>query len=303
MQALYGHAITSNTQGSLVVVAQHPRAPPTPTDPQSTVVVFDFDWTLIDADSDELCVRAVGGDAAVESLRDRYARGGVWCELVAAEIATAFETHDLTLATLAAILKSAPMHPQTLALLRDLRDRGCTVVVLSDANTYFIETILAAYGVRDCVHTIITNPSSLMRTASLREVLAVAPLQGAHDPHTCPRACPSNLCKSAMLQRWLAKGPSQESVRLMSRVLYVGDGTNDLCPMASPGLVDVGFVRHGKSLYRRMVAALQPDNGMPVVESGEWVGPSAVACKAVVWRDGTDLYQFVMAEVDKVTIV
>lgn len=42
----------------------------------------------------------------------------------------------------AAALRQIPMHPETVALLHSLHQAGVEVIVLSDANTFFIETVL-----------------------------------------------------------------------------------------------------------------------------------------------------------------
>ncbi|ORZ38448.1 putative phosphatase-domain-containing protein [Catenaria anguillulae PL171] len=275
----------------------HVAAPPSPTN--RTLVVFDFDWTLIDADSDELCLTYFGGEKSAQDLAREYAKGGVWCELVANELARLFEKHDIgSLDVLRKALCTAPMHAKTIELLVRLWEAGCIVVILSDANTFFIETILEHYNVRHCVHTIITNLSTFQRTPSDRDILVVHPLQGTHDPHGCVHKCPSNLCKASMLARWRDAARGTMGLGACTTV-YVGDGMNDLCPMRA-GLVDVGFVRTGKKLHSKLLMHPVTEQGeaetIVVAGDGKYMRQSLVPCQVVEWDNGADLFTKVTSE-------
>lgn len=66
--------------------------------------------------------------------------------------------------------------------------------------------------------------------------------------HQCP-ACPVNMCKSTILQRHLAREELQHHAhRFCEKVIYVGDGSNDLCPAQALMRHDVLFVRAGYGL-------------------------------------------------------
>lgn len=67
----------------------------------------------------------------------------------------------------------------------------CDLKVLSDANQFFIETILKNHGIYDCFSDIITNPTFVDEQGRLR----IFPYHGsAMPPHGCD-LCPPNLCK------------------------------------------------------------------------------------------------------------
>jgi len=67
----------------------------------------------------------------------------------------------------------------------------CDLKVVSDANTFFIETVLAHHGVLGCFSEIVTNPASVDADGRLR-------ISTFHDstaaPHGCS-LCPDNMCK------------------------------------------------------------------------------------------------------------
>jgi pyridoxal phosphate phosphatase PHOSPHO2 len=63
--------------------------------------------------------------------------------------------------------------------------------VVSDANTFFIETVLAHHGALGCFSEISTNPASVDADGRLR----ISPYHdSAAAPHGCS-LCPDNMCK------------------------------------------------------------------------------------------------------------
>jgi len=67
----------------------------------------------------------------------------------------------------------------------------CDLKVVSDANTFFIETVLAHHGVLGCFSEIVTNPASVDADGRLR----ISPFHDSADaPHGCS-LCPDNMCK------------------------------------------------------------------------------------------------------------
>lgn len=66
----------------------------------------------------------------------------------------------------------------------------CDMKIVSDANQFFIETILEQHGLLGCFSEIFTNP-----TLVDEGVLRILPYHAStSSPHAC-NLCPSNLCK------------------------------------------------------------------------------------------------------------
>ncbi len=93
------------------------------------------------------------------------------------------------------------------------RSLGLKQFIVSDANTFYIDTILEHYGVRECFDGIYTNPASVVEDAGSQR-LTVAPHQPWETPHRC-ELCSLNLCKGGY--RSLACVP--ECRLIMSRTL------------------------------------------------------------------------------------
>ena len=69
--------------------------------------------------------------------------------------------------------------------------------MVSDANTFFIETVLAHHGALGSFSEIVTNPASVDADGRLR----ISPF---HDPASAPHGCilcPDNMCKVPRLYR------------------------------------------------------------------------------------------------------
>uniref|UniRef100_A0A061SC17 Carboxy-terminal domain RNA polymerase II polypeptide A small phosphatase n=2 Tax=Tetraselmis sp. GSL018 TaxID=582737 RepID=A0A061SC17_9CHLO len=137
--------------------------------------------------------------------------------------------------------------------IRLAHHRGVDVRILSDCNTVFISHMLTGAKIRGLVREIISNPASFDRAASgisptggkaagHRLVIAPRHDSSAGTGHSCP-LCPSNLCKGRELLS-LRKELGYE------RVIYCGDGANDICPALKLEPGDAVCARSGHSLER-----------------------------------------------------
>ncbi|RYE83998.1 MAG: hypothetical protein EOO65_03020, partial [Methanosarcinales archaeon] len=119
------------------------------------LLVADFDGTLVSVDTDAAIMSAFDPPALVETSR-AYAAGASWSALMTAVYAKA-AAGGATRADIDAVLVGVPMWPEMVQLLHAASTHGVRVAILSDANEHAIETILGAYGVRDCVTCVGTN--------------------------------------------------------------------------------------------------------------------------------------------------
>jgi pyridoxal phosphate phosphatase PHOSPHO2 len=84
------------------------------------------------------------------------------------------------------------------------------------------------HGLTDLFTTIITNPAHW--DTSSPNTLLVGRLipKDSPDQHTCQMGCLVNMCKGDELDRWLN---SKGGLEAFEKVVYVGDGGNDFCPL------------------------------------------------------------------------
>lgn len=94
---------------------------------------------------------------------------------------------------IARVLKRAPIHPRVVPAIKTARAFGCDLKIVSDANIFFIKTILEHLGIEDCFSEINTNPGFVDEEGRLR----ILPYHDFHNaPHACTvGTCPPNMCK------------------------------------------------------------------------------------------------------------
>ncbi|KAF5203429.1 Thiamine phosphate phosphatase-like protein [Thalictrum thalictroides] len=128
-----------------------------------------------------------------------------------------FTIHDI-----ANSLNTAPMHPSTIATIKAAYALGCDLKIVSDANLFFIETILKHHGLFHCFSEINTNPSFVDEVGRLR----ILPYHDFNiSSHGCG-ICPPNMCKGPVVERIMASAVADGK----KRFIYLGDGKGDFCP-------------------------------------------------------------------------
>ncbi|GMH22060.1 hypothetical protein Nepgr_023903 [Nepenthes gracilis] len=179
------------------------------------VVVFDFDKTIIDCDSDNWVVDELGFTELFNqllptmpwnSLMDRMMR-----EMHAAGV---------TVGEIMEVLRTVPIHPRVISAIKSAHDAGCELRIVSDANRFFIETILNNLGLRSYFSEINTNPSYVDDDGRLRILPYHDFTKSTHGCHLCP----PNMCKGMIIERIL----STEARK--NKFIYLGDGSGDYCP-------------------------------------------------------------------------
>uniref|UniRef100_A0AAY4E3C1 Phosphatase n=1 Tax=Denticeps clupeoides TaxID=299321 RepID=A0AAY4E3C1_9TELE len=204
-----------------------------------TLVVFDFDHTLVDDNSDTWVVRSTPDKRLPDWLTSSY-ENGRWTEYMGRVLAYIGD-QAIGPDSLREVMETIPFTDGMVELLTFIaehkRDLDC--IIISDSNSMFIEWILGAAGVQAAVDEVFTNPASI----DGRGYMVV---RCCHS-HDCSR-CPVNLCKKKALQDF-TDSQGERGVRYQRRC-YVGDGRNDLCPVECLSEDDVAMPRKGYALER-----------------------------------------------------
>lgn len=145
-------------------------------------------------------------------------------------------------------LQTLPFHPGVKRGVTNLKAAGqTTFFLLSNSNTVYIDTILTHHKLGSLFDEIVTNPAAFNDDGALilkRRVLATDEKQ-----HGCKVGCSANMCKGAELEAFLERNGGRET---FERIIYVGDGGNDFCPVLRLGTGDVAFVRKFRGLQTRI---------------------------------------------------
>ncbi|KAJ7951653.1 Inorganic pyrophosphatase [Quillaja saponaria] len=146
------------------------------------VVVFDFDKTIIDCDSDNWVVDELG----VTDLFNELLPTMPWNSLME-RMMKELHSQGKTIEDIIEVLKRIPIHPRVVPAIKAAHSLGCDLRIVSDANMFFIETILKHLGLRDYFSEINTNPSYVDEEGRLK----IFPF---HDFNNAPHGlsvCPS----------------------------------------------------------------------------------------------------------------
>ncbi|KAM7029852.1 phosphoethanolamine/phosphocholine phosphatase [Acridotheres tristis] len=233
--------------------------------PPRFLLVFDFDETIVDENSDDSVVR---GRALPEPLRQSPA-GGSYNEHMQRVLGYLGE-QGVRPADFRAVYENIPLSPGMAELFQFLSKHQelLELVLISDANTFGIEAKLRAAGVRSLFRKIFSNPASIDR----RGLLTLGPYHG----HRCPQ-CPPNMCKGKILGEYLQERARQDVE--FQRVLYVGDGANDFCPAGTLTAADVAFPRKGYPMHR-------------LIQERQEKQPGAFQAAVVPWESATEVARY-----------
>ncbi|KAL3644342.1 hypothetical protein CASFOL_012274 [Castilleja foliolosa] len=180
------------------------------------VIIFDFDRTLIEDDSDRWVLTNMGLNPLFNQLRPTLP----WNPLMD-RMLEELHIQGRSVDDIAECLKQVPLHPHVIEVIKSAHALGCDLKVVSDSNLFYIKAILEHYGVYDCFSEIITNPA-VVDGGRLR----IFPHHDAASSHDCD-LCPPNLCKGLVIKQILASTIESKNSK---RLIYVGDGMNDFCP-------------------------------------------------------------------------
>ncbi|CAL9118135.1 unnamed protein product [Musa acuminata var. zebrina] len=183
----------------------------------NVIVVFDFDKTIIDCDSDNWVIDDLGGT----QLFDQMLQTMPWNSAMD-RVMGALHSQGRTVDEITASLRRAPLPAHTVAAVKAAYALGCELRIVSDANRFFIETILEHHGLGTYFSEINTNPGYVDEEGRLR----ILPY---HDFNTSSHGCglcPPNMCKSTIIERIQASA----SLEGRKRFIYLGDGKGDYCP-------------------------------------------------------------------------
>ncbi|XP_005394273.1 PREDICTED: phosphoethanolamine/phosphocholine phosphatase isoform X2 [Chinchilla lanigera] len=229
------------------------------------LLTFDFDETIVDENSDDSIVRAAPGQQLPESLRATY-REGFYHEYMQ-RVFQYLGEQGVRPRDLRAVYEAIPLSPGMGDLLQFVAKQGSCfeVILISDANTFGVESRLRAAGHHGLFRRILSNPSG----PDARGQLALRPFH----THGCGR-CPANMCKHKALGDYLRER-ARDGVHF-ERLFYVGDGANDFCPVGLLAGGDVAFPRRGYPMHR-------------LIQEAQKAEPSSVRACVVPWDTAADV--------------
>ncbi|KAL4334992.1 hypothetical protein GQ457_07G031380 [Hibiscus cannabinus] len=236
------------------------------------VVVFDFDKTIINCDSDNWVIDELGFTDLFNQLLPTMPWNSVMDKMM-----KEIHAHGKTIADIVEVLKRTPVHPRIVPAVKSAHALGCELRIVSDANMFFIETILEHLGLKEYFCEITSNPGFVNEQGRLR----IFPYHDfTKSSHGCGlNLCPPNMCKGVIMER------IQASLEGKKKIIYLGDGNGDYCPT----------LRLGKS------DCMMPRKNYPV-----WDlicrNPMLIEAEIQEWSDGEDLERVLLQLISMISV-
>eukprot|EP00923_Selenidium_pygospionis_P018855 GHVN01032944.1.p1 GENE.GHVN01032944.1~~GHVN01032944.1.p1 ORF type:complete len:283 (+),score=60.32 GHVN01032944.1:58-906(+) len=210
-----------------------------------TLFVFDFDHTLVDNNTDTF-VMSLCPEFNLSEATSEFS--GNWTMLMN-EVMRLICERGVSVGEVSDHMRQLRLFKEAVKALKAVGNSETSdAIILSDSNSLFIDVILTEAGVKHMVQSIITNS---VEYRNGRVCIS------HYHSHTCPICKGSpNLCKGEALSSYL-----ECSEVPYKKVVYVGDGRNDMCPCLRLKGGDVVLCRKGYALSRLVEARKRGSRG------------------------------------------
>ncbi|KAJ2993798.1 hypothetical protein HDV02_002074 [Globomyces sp. JEL0801] len=176
------------------------------------LIALDFDFTTIDEDSDMYILKQLSPDL-IEPFKQSKMQWTDLCHHMAGELhSKGFKETDIRNA-----LHTIPFNPAMKEFFELVHGLGNEIIIISDANHVYIDTISKAKNIHHYISHVVTNPAHFDDTGRLwRELNAFI---GSKE---------------------------------YDRIVYIGDGRNDFCPSTKLRKQDLVLVRKGMGFAKKL---------------------------------------------------
>ncbi|KAM9861324.1 pyridoxal phosphate phosphatase PHOSPHO2 isoform 2-T3 [Aulostomus maculatus] len=124
-----------------------------------TLMVFDFDHTVVDDNSDTWVIRCLPGQTLPDNVKNSY-RKGHWTEFMG-RVMNYIGDQEVSPDRVRSVMETIPFTAGMADLLTFISEQKNAIdcIIISDANTMFIDWILHAAGLQAAVDRVFTNPA------------------------------------------------------------------------------------------------------------------------------------------------
>lgn len=229
---------------------------------RSVLAAFDFDHTICDGNTDVVVRKLLPDEKIPEDVKVLYKSNG-WITYMV-KIMELLHENGIDARQIENAIDGIPEVAGIEELLVVLHANGHEIIIISDSNSIFINRWLKSRKLEHVVSRIFTNPAYYNDAGRMR-------VDGYHIQDTCHLST-VNLCKGQILMDYVDKRRKQG--RRYERIVYVGDGKNDLCPILRLSQTDLACPRKGYVLVEKL-SKLPRD--------------ATTKARVVQWDDGRDL--------------
>jgi len=230
------------------------------------LLAFDFDHTIIEVNSDYHVRKLAPGGVIPHEIVALHSDEG-WTKCMA-EIFRYLHENSVKPKDILDCMSEVGFTSGMVELFENLNMEKVDIIIISDANSVFIDHILETNGRKNLFHSVFTNPAFFDENGRLS-------LEGYHVQDHCTLST-KNLCKGQILEDFIT-ARRLDGIKY-SLVGYIGDGMNDFCPGLKLSEVDLFFPRQGFSLVK-YIQKMETEQGLKV---------RAELC---LWNTGLDILE------------
>ncbi|XP_022178347.1 probable phosphatase phospho2 isoform X1 [Myzus persicae] len=219
---------------------------------ENMLAVFDFDQTIVDGNSDIVAIDLINPTNLVPDRKDYPNNWTQYMQRVF-DIIKTIKIPAEQIIDVVSLMRPNDGMPK---LMRALYENNVDIIVASDSNTLFICNWLKHNKLSDTVSCIYTNPATIVDS-----VIKIVPYAVQNK---CNR-CTTNMCKGDIVEKHVLNNNTK-----YDKILYFGDGQNDLCPILKLTKNDIAFPRSGYILENLLKSHITPAKVMPWC-TGEYI--------------------------------
>lgn len=204
------------------------------------LIAFDFDHTICDDNSDLVARNLLPKEKISEDVNSLHQSNG-WITYMS-KIFELLHSNAIDVQQIENAIANIPPVAGIETLLTALHDNGHEIIIISDSNIVFIKHWLKKKNLERIVSRIFTNPAWFDDNGMLR-------VDMYHTQNTCYLST-INLCKGQILMDYIKERCDQG--KQFERIVYVGDGKNDLCPILRLSRSDLACPRQDYILSKML---------------------------------------------------
>lgn len=235
------------------------------------LIAFDFDNTIINKNSDIVAMELLPKNKIPDSLRKLYKDDG-WTNFMQGIFKLLYE-NDFKETNIRSVIEDLEPTNGMCNLVKQLSNKhNYDVIIISDSNSYFIDVWLQKNDLNGNVTKVFTNPAKFNN--------GMLEIKMYHLQDTC-KLSTKNLCKGQILEDFINE-QCQNDINY-EKVVYVGDGTNDFCPILRLNDKGLACVRDDYKLSTMVknTMAGKPIDSTNIIHN--------IKSKVILWKTGIDI--------------
>ena len=226
------------------------------------LVIFDFDQTIIDLDSEFSMVEKYAKNLYEEKNGDLYVKDH-WIEFNN-YIYTKILENGYTFEDVKMYFESLNLSPNMEELFDYLRENKnkFEAIIITGNNDQVVDIVLSSHHIKDCFNHILCNKS-------VRDEKNIFKIWAINEKYEHCEDDKPFLCKSLFFEDFI-----KDKKDKYDKIFYIGDGKNDFCLSKKLGVNDIIFPRFNYTLYK----ILFDKNGKDKVKA-----------EIIPWNNGKDI--------------